>query len=362
VVDEPLFYQTLGDVADTEAELRRTEKMLAQAHQPVHEYGGSRHATAVVSARTLAVVRRKAELLQACEARFAAFEDAQARRDEILLQLKNDTAPAPEELLRLNVFLRGQVHKGGNPLEANKSDFGAFVSSFGIPEGHKIVKKLTDIGSQATDWWSQAALREAAAGTDTAAVSRMLDLAADILGSKDHVAIVQCREMLGNILAGNALRSAQNIQAKDAFNVERNTKPQPESARKAAEAINLEIKTAVAMGAPTKHESLQQAKAIATKLEAAEKDRLAECVLVFANEAVAKDEAKAAKCDGVPPVGPASEAADAVEREANIVVKDRGVPENHPTLKEALAIGKSLRDKDGERKRMLAREKRLAGK
>merc|ERR1719401_1889520 len=189
----------------------------------------------------------------------------------------------------------------------------------------------------------------------------MLDLAADILGSKDHDAIVACREVLGNTLANNALRSAQKIKEKDKMKVASSSKPQWESAKKSAEAINLEIKTAVAMGAPTKHPSLQQAKAMATQLEIEEKDRLAQGVLLFAQEQTAKDEANAAKCDGIPPVGPASAAADAVEREAELVVKERGVPEAHPTLKEALRVGKELRDKDGERKRLLAREKRLAG-
>jgi len=361
-VDEPLFYATLGDVDDTEASLRRTEAALSQAHEPVGEYGATRHATAIISARTLAVVRRKIALVKACEDRLAAFEAAQAQKAEIRQHLLHDTAPAPSELLRINKFIQTKVHKGGSPLEANKSDFSAFVSSFGLPENHHLVRRLNEVGSAATDWWAQTALQEAQADADTAAVSRMLDLAATILGNKDHEAIVTCREVLGNVLAENALRNAKKIKAKDAARVASNPRPQPESAKSSQEAINLEIKTAVAMGAPTSHPALLEAKNIATDLQIEEKDRWAQTVLVFAEEQMAKDEAAAAKCSGVPPVGPASNMADAIEREIERVVKERSVPEAHPVLKEALQVSKELRTKDGDRKRMFARERRLAAK
>jgi len=362
VNDDPLFYTTLGDTEDEEATLRRTEAVLARAHEPVQEYGGSRHATAVISARTLAVVRRKAHLLQACDARLAAFELCQAHREETLRSLLSDTAGPPTDFLRLDKFIKAHVHPGGgSPLEANKSDFPSFVASFGLPREHKYLKKMVTLGGEETDWWARAGLQEAQNGTDTAAVGRILDLAADILGSAEHPAIRECRVLLGEILALNALKSAKLIQEKDAARVAGSPKPQPESARKSAEAINLEIKTAVAMGAPTKHEALKEAKGIATKLEMAEKDRLAAVVLLFAEDSVKKDQAEADKCTGVPPVGPASNKADTIEREIRLVV-EKGVNEFHPTLKEALTFCKLLRDKDGERKRLAAREKRLAAK
>ena len=142
--------------------------------------------------------------------------------------------------------------------------------------------------------------------------------------------------------------------------VERSAKPQPDSAKASAEAINEEICQAVAMGAPNKHASLEQAKFIATQLERAFVDRSAEQVLFSAEAMQARDEEMAARSKGAPMVGPATQLAENIEREAREAIKRRGVPEEHPTLKKAFLVAKALRDKDGERKRMAAREKRLA--
>merc|ERR1719506_454926 len=58
-----LMNATLSDLKDSEERLRETEQKLLNSHEPVAEHGGSRFATTLVSQRTLAVVQRKALLL-----------------------------------------------------------------------------------------------------------------------------------------------------------------------------------------------------------------------------------------------------------------------------------------------------------
>jgi len=357
--EEPLMRETLRDLADTEAALGRTEGMLLSAHEPVHDCGGSRHATAVVSSRTLLVVQRKRALLRACEERLAAFQRAQARAGELLAGLVAGTDTAPQELLGVNRFVAAHTHRGGQPVDENKSDFQGFASSFLLPTGHQALRRLDQLAAEATAWWAKAALKEAQAGTDTAAVLCLINLATAIQGDPNHEAIVRCRAALGDVLAENALRSALALQLKDAELVARSAKAQPESAKKCAELINAEITAAVKMGAPPPHASLSQAKKLATDFVQAEKDRLAQRMLEFAQLQWRKDEASSAKCQGVPPVGPASDAADAIDREMRATLK-HGVPELHPVLQEARKVAKALRDEDGRRKRMAARERRLA--
>jgi len=91
-----LLNQTLSSANDTEAELRLTEAMLDGAHEPVAELGGARHATTLVSGRTLSVVKRKAHLCKISEAQLAAFEAADARRESLCKQLVAGEAEVPE--------------------------------------------------------------------------------------------------------------------------------------------------------------------------------------------------------------------------------------------------------------------------
>jgi len=356
--EEPLMHATLKSTTDTSADLRRAEDVLQQAHEPIHEHGCSRHATAVISARALAVVKRKAKLLGECDARVEAFGLAMLRGEEILAAIVENTPDAASELVGLSKFMQAHTHKG-DLAEANKSDFQAFVSSFCLPAEHEVLKKLEKMGGEATEWWAQAALKEARNGCDCAAVNRIIEVAAAILGNRDHEVLVACRSELGNSLAEAVLRSALTIQEKDAATVARSALPQPQSARTSSDMINTEIKTAVSMGAPSKHEALHQSKAIATTLAFEERKRWAEKALLFAREAQARDAANAEQCEGVPPVGPASAAAEAIEREVKEVMEKHGVLEVDVSIQGAIQIAKALRDEDGQRKRLAAREKRL---
>jgi hypothetical protein len=358
--EEPLLYSTLRDTEDVEEALRRTEGILQAAQDPVREYGGVRHASTLISARSLAVVRRKADLCKISEARLAAFEARQNRQEEIQAEFISGGSPDIDDLVGVHKFVKAHTHRPGNPADANKSDFHSFVISFLLPNGHVSLTRLTDLATAATEHWAQAALGAARQGVDTRVVRKMVDLASAILGNERHPAIEECLKVIGNILAENALKNAEKIRNRDAAVVKNSAQAQPDSAKSAAEAINGEITSAVSMGAPSKHKALEAAKGIATELARAYLDRLALKVLQFAFATRDKDAATAAACgDSVPPVGPAERHAEAIEGQAAEVIR-LGVPEAHKTLLEAAAVAKGLRAEDGERKRMAAREKRLA--
>lgn len=87
-------------------------------------------------------------------------------------------------------------------------------------------------------------------------------------------------------------------------------------------------------------------------------DRLAERVLKEAKERQQRD-ATAEEKGTAPKSGQATLLADKIEQDIFDAVEE-GVPEADPRMKEALEICKALRNKDGERRRMENREKRLA--
>lgn len=91
-------------------------------------------------------------------------------------------------------------------------------------------------------------------------------------------------------------------------------------------------------------------------------DRLAAKVLREAEEAQARDALGAQKAEArgdVPVLGLASKAADTIEQ-AILKAVAEGVPAGDPRMKQAGEIVKALREADGQRKRMMNRQKRLA--
>jgi len=359
--DESLTNATLRDTEDSTATLSKVLARLDALKDPVLMAGSTRHATAIVSCRALQVVQRKRDLIQSCEERIAAFEKLQLRREEILEAVVEGQDP-PQDLLRLDKFMTSKTHKGGlNPADDNKSDFQAFAQSFGMPSGHQCFRRLKLLGTDATLWWARRALKLATGNADADAtiVHRLLQLSANIMGKSQNPYIVEARKALGNAIAENVLRSCQALQRKDKALVQRMKKAQPESARQCAELINSQIKIAVSIGASPKHPALAKAKHLAAEMFMEERNRLALRVL---EQAWARKETQDQETDkhaGVPPIGPAAEAAEQVHKEVKHVI-DNGVPPSHPSLEEALRIAKELLDLDAMRKRLAAREKRMS--
>lgn len=360
---DTLMNATLKDLDDTGEALSRTATVLENAHEPVHDLGGSRHATAVISNRTLAVVRRKRDLVSKAEARVASFEAAHAQREELLHVVKADDGALPAALQRVKRFILSHVHKDGEPVDADKSNFDIFASSFGLPREHCTLRRLRELTNEATTWWSEAALHEAQGGAHADEIRRLINVIKAISGERNFKGMDEIMEILGNRLSEKVLSSALTAQKRDAVAVRGSKMPQPESARDAASSIQSMIKESVALGAPSKHPSMCKAKAIEVELAKAYLDRMALRVLRQAESMQARDAEQAERQrPAIPDVGPASDFADAIDREISQVVTKHGVRSDHPQLIEARAVARALRDEDNQRKRLAARERRLAAK
>jgi len=351
----------LQDLEDSESPLRVTEAMLHNSQVPVSSLGGTRHASTLVAGRTLAVVRRKASLLQAIEQRIAAFEAAHARGEELLRALVEKRCGIPSELQGVRGFLHSRVHRDGDPVDADKSDFVAFASSFGLPAKHRCVLKLRELAIEATDWWAKATLQEAQNGATPESITMLFGFVGGIYGDRSHSALKEAADILADRLANQVLERALKVQAKDAAVVAGSSMAQPQSAKESAEIIVSEIRQALALGAKTSHPSMAKANSIAVALEEEEKIRYALGALIFAKERFKQDETAAAACgpDEIPKVGPATEMADAIDGQVRGAIA-QGAPSYHAYVQEASALAKSLRERDGTRKRLVARQQRLA--
>eukprot|EP00931_Biecheleriopsis_adriatica_P047596 TRINITY_DN2744_c0_g1_i1.p1 TRINITY_DN2744_c0_g1~~TRINITY_DN2744_c0_g1_i1.p1 ORF type:complete len:890 (-),score=188.38 TRINITY_DN2744_c0_g1_i1:56-2725(-) len=359
---EALMMATLKSCKDREDELREWEDMLLRAHQPLHELHGTRHATAVVSARTLAVITRKACLLRDIQARLADFELAHARKEEHLEEVV-EGANVDERLVGIKTFLAEYVHKnGGRPWEADKSVFQIFATTFGLPKNHELVVRLKDLLLEAITWWSDSAVEVASReNIGSTVLTRLLQTIRLMAGSDNHPACTKLGAILASRLAENCLVTCKKFMAADAAAVERSTRPQPESARTNADLIAMEIKRAVDNGAAPKHPAMKECKHLESLLLKAEKDRVSMQVLLYAQELDEKDLAQAAELE-VPVVGPASKAADSIEEEYFRKLAVFQLDEGHECMLQAKAICKAMRDRDGDRKRLANRAKRLAEK
>lgn len=358
--DITLMDATLLDLKDSESQLREIEARLLNSHEPVAEFGGSRFATTLISQRSLAVVQRKALLLNQADARTKVFEEAHARREDLCDELLERDCPIPDTFVGLRKFIAGLVHKDGNPIDADKSNFELFVSSFGFPPKHQAILKLKEFEVAAVEWWAWRTLREAQCGASSDAIQRMIAVVVALCGEQRHPALAEVETLLGERLAEKVLQTAEKLQARDATTVGLSATPQPASALEAANGIKEEIRKAKAMGAPMKHHLMERAKGIEVALRIEEKNRLAAKVLLAA-QAEQEEDAKlaVAAAPSVAPVGPATERAECIEKAIDVAVSRDGVQEAHPSLKEARCISKALRDLDGDRKRLAAREKRL---
>mmetsp|Transcript_147316 Transcript_147316/g.274467 ORF Transcript_147316/g.274467 Transcript_147316/m.274467 type:complete len:758 (+) Transcript_147316:109-2382(+) len=367
-----LMNGTLTNLNDTEADLRNTEKMLLQAFEPVCDYGGAMHPTTIISKRTLSVVRRKAELLHMVEERLQQLRDCWKNRE----RLANEVAAggsAPPEMMQVRKFWMMYVHKDNlnnicEPIDADKSNFESFCSSFGLPRQHASFEECRFIAKELSKWWSQEALNRAMKEAHPDIIARLMAVVENIGTEKGDDAEVQAtmgeaREILGDMLAEKVLKTAKALKEKDEFaTAAAPDMPVPEKARGFANQIIGDIKQAVALGTPTKHKSLQEAKQIASWFEAEEKNRIALRALKNAEKIQAKDAEFAEtfeKREGFPPVGPGAEAAQKVEQEIK-KAKELGVREEHATLAEVKEIASELKQLDGERKRLANRAKRMA--
>lgn len=368
--DAPLMASTLKDIRDTADELRKTADLLVEVGEDAHDAGAARHATAVISARTLAVVQRKLFLLRETEERTIAFQimNTDAKRQELLKALTAGDVHIPPALVGIKAFLNGLQQKigqcgsaTGEPVDSDKSDFRSFATAFGLPSGHLTVKALREEAAKTASWWLQQALILAQNGADADIIKRILAFANSIYGdlSLDPI-FLAAQALLFDRIAENVLKFAEQVKHKDEQTVARSDTPQIDSAKNGSMEINSQITAAFKMGVSTKHPHLEQAKMVAVYLEQEVLQRIARKALVHAKKMKAKDDEAAKKAgDSVPEVGPASRYADNIEEEIQACA-EAGASKTHPDMEEARNIGKALRDIDGTRKRERARQQRLA--
>eukprot|EP00747_Dinoflagellata_sp_TGD_P117189 gnl/TRDRNA2_/TRDRNA2_172553_c0_seq10.p1 gnl/TRDRNA2_/TRDRNA2_172553_c0~~gnl/TRDRNA2_/TRDRNA2_172553_c0_seq10.p1 ORF type:complete len:670 (-),score=121.61 gnl/TRDRNA2_/TRDRNA2_172553_c0_seq10:164-2173(-) len=359
--DESLMVHMLKDTQDTQEILQKAIASLSGAQEPIAELGGARHATAVISARVLAVARRKCALVTKMETRLNAFEKAIARKEEIFQAVISDV-PAPGEMLQNKKFSAAYIHTDGEPVDANKSDFESFVSSFGLSKSHRTVTTMKAFIADLTDWWLKSTVHQAEEGLEPRALQRLIDTAVAIGVDKNSELLEKCRQILGDRLANQLLNTANKAKEMDALKQSKTPVPQLGSAQGAADLINAGIKEAVGLGASPKHPGLEKAKGIAVEMEILERTRIGLLALYKAKEKLKKDDDAAAKiAPGIVDLGHASKLADIIDIEVTEAI-DKGADESHQAIQDARKIAKTLRDRDGERKRLLAREKRLAAK
>jgi hypothetical protein len=301
-------------------------------------------------------------LLHKAEDRAAAFERMDAQRESFNERIREEDLPTPVEQTGTKGFLASIVHSSGTPEDADKSDFSSFASSFGLHRNHKIVLHLKQLVQDACKWWANTLLEEIQNETTTNHMQRMIRILKEICEDDNFPALKKAGSILSDKLADRVLIAANELKEQDEEARQRSTKPIPEMALKFADRIAEDLRLAAQLGASPKHPKFQQAKGIEVHFRLEVKNRHALKVLLGAKERQERDAKKAAEITAegrLPDVGPATMAAEAIAADIERTVEQEGVMATHKDLKEAKAIAKALRDEDGQRKRMLAREKRL---
>jgi hypothetical protein len=283
--DDALLHGVLKDTRDNETLLRSLEFNLRDGTGAVADCGGARHATNLISTRTLLVVKRKATLLHEVEERTAQIETIMQDCEELCAQIVAGTVEMPAAMDGIKRFIRAHTHNG-SPADENKTDFESFARTFRLPGAHGKLLKLREVAEAAGEWWAEACLREAQKGVGHAALKRLFS-------------------------------------------------------------------AAVGTGVDPENYKLVRAEIILT-------DRLAERVLKEAKDRLERDTMMAGKAP-VPPVGPAQAAADKIEEAMKEAIAE-GCKRTDNRIKEAAQIAQTLRENDGQRKRLANREKRLAEK
>lgn len=264
--DDALLQTTLKDTHDCEAILRSLEFNLVDGTGAVAECGGARHATCVITSRTLHVVKRKADLLQAVEQRTAAIERIMAGCDKLCAEIVAGTTPAPAELGDIKRFRRAHTHNG-NPADENKTDFLSFANSFRLPASHDALFKLRDVAAAAGEWWAEACVREATKGIGHKELRRLFDVALGTGLDPDHYKLVRAEVILTDRLAERVIKEAKERLERDTMMADRAPGAPPVGpAAIAADKIEVDMKQAVAEGVKKSDLRLKEAAAIAQKL------------------------------------------------------------------------------------------------
>eukprot|EP00928_Gymnodinium_smaydae_P060026 TRINITY_DN4356_c0_g3_i1.p1 TRINITY_DN4356_c0_g3~~TRINITY_DN4356_c0_g3_i1.p1 ORF type:complete len:551 (-),score=102.59 TRINITY_DN4356_c0_g3_i1:193-1845(-) len=259
-----ILHATLMDLNDSVDSLLRFEKGLEDAQEPVAESGAAFHATSHIYGRALLVVRRKRELLLKAEQRTATLVASQQRRDIICAELMagSDPSMAADGLLGVRKFVQSLTHRNGNPADADKSDFSAFVAAFGLPARHMALRRLRELSLEYSAWWAATALREAErGGADIEAIARVAEVAVGTGASRDNPRLIKAY-----MVAAQAMRAKFLPFADAAASGSGAVRPPVGQATLAADAIEVVVKRALADCGSVDKDLLAQAEVIVKDL------------------------------------------------------------------------------------------------
>eukprot|EP00930_Biecheleria_cincta_P025324 TRINITY_DN18050_c0_g2_i1.p1 TRINITY_DN18050_c0_g2~~TRINITY_DN18050_c0_g2_i1.p1 ORF type:complete len:658 (+),score=124.75 TRINITY_DN18050_c0_g2_i1:103-1974(+) len=293
--DDPLLPATLKDLDDTSETLRKKEAGITRAQVLVLACHGKRHPTNVLSERVLQVIRRKMGLLEKIEARFAAFQAAHARREEILRSIVDAGEEAPDELLGVREFCRKFVHRPGRPVDADRSLFDQFVATFKLEAKHGLLEKFRRRGAEAGGWWAEQTELEAVKGADHVAIKTLISTSVSMGCDAAHPMLLRANEVLLDRIASHCIKFAQEMKERDKMAEEKATQRGQILAvglsSAMADKVDEEIFKAVSGGVNKDEPRIKEAESIALELREADNTRKR----LHAREARLKEEAKAAK-------------------------------------------------------------------
>lgn len=275
--DDDLLHATLRELSDTAEALATTVEQMAASQQVIAVTGGARHATCVISQRALHVIKRKLELLLDVEGRAMRMKALQAQRDEIVHQITSGNFDLPPDFINVRKYISSKVHRPGEPVDADRSNFEMFCSTFKLPSRHQALERLRQLSADFSDWWAHATLSEATAGADYATITCMTLLAVAVGAPDDHPMLLRAKILLRDRAADKVLKEAKEAQARDVLAaekaVQRGDTPVIGQASKAADALEKSILQAEGEGVPTSDQRMQEAVSIMKGLREADGQR-----------------------------------------------------------------------------------------
>lgn len=262
---ESMLHAVLWDCNDTVAQLTDAEAEYSNATAVTVQLGGGGHASCAISTRTLKVLRRKLELMRSVEARMQTFERVHGQREALLKQTVETSSLLPFQLAGIKEFLADHTHVG-NPAEANKSNFNAFVASFKLPRGHVLLRQFREMADSAGEWWAEACLQQAEKALQHSQLKRLFTVATGTGLDEDHPKLVKALRILIDRQAIAVLDLAKHKKQKDKELADKATAegklPSVGPASSAADAIEQSIVNAPKEGVPNSDSRLLEARRI----------------------------------------------------------------------------------------------------
>ncbi|CAK0903997.1 unnamed protein product [Prorocentrum cordatum] len=214
----------VNDLGDCESRLRQLERELLEKSTGLAADGASRHASVLVSQRTLQCARRKAELLKEVEKELSKFETEFADRDNLLLLVKAGDVLVPPVLAGALKFVASFTHgPEDKPSEAAARDeFEVFVKTFKLPGKHHFLESYRKQIFEAGEWWIESFLKEDAYGQAVHPVlKRIYDVARAAGLPDDHPKILTAERLLKVYPLAWVLTEAQRELEVDDDNVKK---------------------------------------------------------------------------------------------------------------------------------------------